>query len=65
MLQQRDTKVSIKLRVVEDYLAKWRAVGRRLSALLQFVSLNMRAIRKIVKKQHKVVRHICPLCIPR
>jgi predicted nucleic acid-binding Zn ribbon protein len=49
--------MSIKIDFVNKLLEQWREAGRVLSRLLMFVSLNMAALRKIVKKQNKLVRH--------
>lgn len=46
----------IKIDFVNKLLERWREVGRTLSQLLMFVALNMQALRKIVKKQNKLVR---------
>ena len=48
--------MSVKIEFVNKLLERWRQAGRTLSNLLMFVSLNMQALRKIVKKQNKLVR---------
>jgi predicted nucleic acid-binding Zn ribbon protein len=56
--------MSVKIDLVNKLLAKWRDEGRTLGHLLMFVSLNMQALRKIVKKQHKLVRSFPSVCLP-
>lgn len=55
-MQQRRTPLPIKLSILEGHTAKWREVAQRVANLLSFVALNMQALRKIVKKQDKLVR---------
>ena len=66
-VQKRDISLSVKINMVNKLLEMWREVGRDLGRLLMFVSLNMQALRKIVKKQNKLVRalstRICLLAI--
>lgn len=57
-VQKKEVSVSVKIEFVNKLLERWRHAGRTLSNLLMFVSLNMQALRKIVKKQNKLVRFL-------
>ena len=52
--------MSVKIDFVNKLLERWRDAGRLLKNLLMFVSLNMQALRKIVKKQNKLVGALDP-----
>ena len=64
-MQKRDVSLTIKIDFVKKLLEKWRDAGRLLKHLLLFISLNMQAIRKIVKKQNKRVRRVPQLQLAR
>lgn len=51
----KDVSPAIKIQVVQTYQDQWRDCGRLIKNILEFVSLNLRALRKIVKKQNKMV----------
>lgn len=55
-VQKKDVSLTVKIDFVKKLLEKWRDAGRLLKHLLLFISLNMQAIRKIVKKQNKRAR---------
>ena len=59
-MQRKDVSMSIKIDFVNKLLERWRDAGRLLKHLLMFVSLNMQALRKIVKKQNKLVGALDP-----
>lgn len=48
--------MAVKAHVVGKHLDAWRALGREVGRLLLYVALNLRALRKVVKKQRKLVR---------
>ena len=62
----RDVTTAIKIQVIQTYQDQWRDCGRLIKNILEFVSLNLRALRKIVKKQNKMVRlpNTTPQCTP-
>jgi hypothetical protein len=60
MLQQNEASSRVKLHLLNEYQEKWRAAATNLVRLLKYVSINMQALRKTVKKQHKVVRSLKP-----
>jgi hypothetical protein len=59
-LQQNEASSQVKMHLLNEYHEKWRAAATKLVRLLKYVSLNMQALRKTVKKQHKVVRSLPP-----
>jgi hypothetical protein len=63
-VQQKDISPMVKVHVLMEYQGKWRGAGIHLRNILEYVSLNMRALRKIVKKQHKRVRSRAAVQMP-
>lgn len=61
VLQEKEIDSQVKMHLLTKYQAKWHAAATKLVRLLEYVSLNMQALRKVVKKQHKVVRSPIPL----
>eukprot|EP00892_Ulva_mutabilis_P003282 jgi/Ulvmu1/1325/UM011_0053.1 len=60
VLNMKDVSPAIKIQVLQTYQDQWRACGKRVKHILEFVSLNLRALRKIVKKQNKRVGALEP-----
>ncbi|GMH35396.1 hypothetical protein BSKO_03264 [Bryopsis sp. KO-2023] len=58
--QDSELSTELRLALIESQRAQWRGLANAAVSLLEYISLNMQALRKIVKKHSKNVEPLLP-----